>query len=79
MYLKAHERCKDGKRHVYYSLTESLRVSRRRVVQRTVLHLGELNTTQVERWQRTIEAVHEDGQRRQLRLLATSAARQEPA
>ncbi len=68
MYLKAHERCKDGKRHVYYSLTESLRVSRQRVVQRTVLHLGELNTTQVERWQRTIEAVHEDGQRRQLRL-----------
>jgi transposase len=68
MFLKAHERCKDGKRHVYYSLTESLRVSRQRVVQRTVLHLGELNTTQVERWQRTIEAIHEDGQRRQLRL-----------
>jgi transposase len=68
MFLKAHERCKDGKRHVYYSLTESLRVSRQRVVQRTVLHLGELNTTQVEGWQRTIEAIHEDGQRRQLRL-----------
>ena len=57
MYLKAHERFKDGKRHVYYSLTESLRISRKRVAQRTVLHLGELNTTQVERWQRTIEAV----------------------
>lgn len=68
MYLKAHERFKDGKRHVYYSLTESLRVSRKRVAQRTVLHLGELNTTQVERWQRTIEAVHEDGQREQMRL-----------
>jgi transposase len=68
MYLKAHERCKDGKRHVYYSLTESLRVSRKRVVQRTVLHLGELNTTQVERWQRTIEAIHENGQRQQMRL-----------
>ena len=68
MYLKAHERFKDGKRHVYYSLTESLRISRKRVAQRTVLHLGELNTTQVERWQRTIEAVHEDGQRRQMRL-----------
>jgi transposase len=68
MFLKAHARLKDGKRHVYYSLTESLRVSRKRVVQRTVLHLGELNTTQVERWQRTIEAIHEDGQRRQLRL-----------
>jgi len=68
MYLKAHARFKDGERHVYYSLTESLRVSRKRVVQRRVLHLGELNTTQVERWQRTIEAVHEDGQRQQLRL-----------
>jgi transposase len=68
MYLKTHARCKDGKRHIYYSLTESLRVSRKRVVQRTVLHLGELNTTQVERWQRTIEAVHEDGQRQQMRL-----------
>jgi hypothetical protein len=43
MFLKAHARCKDGKRHVYYSLTESLRVSRKRVVQRTVLHLGNLS------------------------------------
>jgi transposase len=68
MFLKPHVRHKDGKRHVYYSLTESLRVSRKRVVQRTVLHLGELNTTQIERWQRTIEAVQEDGQRRQMRL-----------
>jgi hypothetical protein len=68
MYVKAHERFKDGKRHVYYSLTESLRVNRKRVVQRTVLHLGKLNTTQVDQWQRTIEAVHEDGQRRQMRL-----------
>ena len=68
MFLKPHVRDKDGKRHVYYSLTESLRVSRKRVVQRTVLHLGELNTTQVERWQRTIEAVQEDGRRRQMRL-----------
>ena len=68
MFLKAHERRKDGKRHVYYSLTESLRVRRKRVVQRTVLHLGELNTRQIERWQRTIEAVQEDGQRQQMRL-----------
>jgi transposase len=68
MFLKAHQRFKDGKVHVYYTLTESLRVNRKRVVQRTVLHLGELNTTQLERWQRTIEAVHEDGSRHQLRL-----------
>jgi transposase len=68
MYLKPHVRYKDGKRHIYFSLNESLRVSRKRVVQRTVLHLGELNTTQVERWQRTIETVQEDGRRQQMRL-----------
>jgi transposase len=38
------------------------------VLQRRVLHLGELNTTQLERWQRTIEVVEEDGRRHQMRL-----------
>jgi transposase len=74
VYLKCHRRRKDGKTHVYYSLTESLRVSRTRVVQRTVLHLGELNTTQVERWQRTIETVQEDGRRQQMRLFTDQDA-----
>jgi hypothetical protein len=59
MFVEAHVRYKDGKQRVGYTLTESLRVSRKRVVQRTVLDLGELNTIQVERWQRTIEAVEE--------------------
>ena len=68
MYLKANRRIKDGKQHIYYTLNESLRVNRKRVIQRCVLHLGELNTTQVERWQRTIETIQEDGQRHQLRL-----------
>ena len=68
MFLKTHRVRKDGKEHIYYSLGESLRVSRSRVTQRTVLHLGELNTTQVDRWQRTIETIHEDGRRHQMRL-----------
>ena len=68
MFLKTHRVRKDGKEHIYYSLCESLRLSRSRVTQRTVLHLGELNTTQVDRWERTIETVHEDGRRQQLRL-----------
>jgi hypothetical protein len=38
------------------------------VLQRRVLHLGELNTTQLERWQRTIEVIEEDGRRHQMRL-----------
>ena len=68
MFLKTHRIVKDGKAHIYYSLCESLRVSRKRVLQRRVLHLGELNTTQLERWQRTIEVIEEDGRRHQMRL-----------
>ena len=75
MFLKTHRIRKDGKEHVYYSLCESLRVSRSRVTQRTVLHLGELNTTQVDRWERTIETVHEDGRRQQLRLFTDREGR----
>jgi transposase len=75
VFLKTHRVRKDGKEHIYYSLCESLRVNRKRVVQRTVYHLGELNTTQVERWQHTIEAVQEDGQRQQLRLFTDEAGK----
>lgn len=75
MFLKTHRVRKDGKEHIYYSLGESVRVSRARVTQRTVLHLGELNTTQVDRWERTIETVHEDGRRQQLRLFTDREGR----
>ncbi len=68
MFLKRPVRRWEGKRHVYYSLTESPRVSRSRAVQRRVLHLGDLNTTQGEQWQRTIEGIEESGQARQRRL-----------
>jgi hypothetical protein len=61
VFLKTHCIYKNGKRNIYYSLCESLRVSRKRVLQRQVLHLGELYTTQLESWQRTIEVVEEDG------------------
>jgi hypothetical protein len=68
MSLKRRTCNKHGKTHVHYAVCESLRVSSSRVVQRTVLHLGKLNTTQMQQWQRTIEVLHEDGQRQQLRL-----------
>lgn len=68
MFLKRRVRHKDGKEHIYYSVCESLRVSRHRVVQRQVLHLGELSTSQLDSWQHTVAVIHEDGQRRQLRL-----------
>lgn len=74
MFLKLHRVRKHGKVHRYYSLCESVRVNRRRVTQRRVLHLGELNTDQVESWQRSIDVVQEDGRRRQMRLFADSGS-----
>ena len=68
MFLKRHVRKKDGKEHVYYSLCESTRLSPSRVVQRRLLNLGELNTTQVEGWQRSIAVVEESGEASQKRL-----------
>lgn len=75
MFLKTHRVRKDGKEHIYYSLCESVRVGRSRVTQRTVLHLGELNTTQLDRWERTMETVHEDGRRQPLRLFTDREGR----
>jgi hypothetical protein len=68
VFLKRHVIRKDQKEHVYYSLCESVRVSGSRVVQRRLLNLGELNTTQIERWQRSIEVVQQEGGSRQYRL-----------
>jgi Transposase DDE domain len=68
VFLKRHVIRKDQKEHVYYSLCESVRVSGNRTVQRRLLNLGELNTTQIERWQRSIEVVQQEGGRRQYRL-----------
>jgi hypothetical protein len=68
VFLKRHVRRKDGKEHVYYSLCESIRLSRDRTIQRRVLNLWELNTTQIERWQRSIEVIEQEGQTRQYRL-----------
>lgn len=68
MFLKRHVRKKDGKEHVYYSLCESIRMSPERVMQRRLLNLGELNTTQVEGWQRSIAVLEESGEASQKRL-----------
>jgi hypothetical protein len=62
--LKRHVVRKDGKEHVYYSLSETIRINKNRTVQRRVLNLGELNTTQTERWQRSIEVIEAEGQSR---------------
>jgi hypothetical protein len=59
---------KDGKVHAYYSLCESVPVARNRTVQRRLLNLGELNSTQFDRWQHSVEVFEESGHTRQMRL-----------
>lgn len=67
MFLRATQRWKDGKAHRYWSIVENRRVHGRRIVQKTVLYLGEINDTQQAGWCRTIEAL-ENNRRVQLSL-----------
>jgi DDE family transposase len=60
MFLRAKIRRKDGKEHRYWSVVENKRVSGGRVVQRHVLYLGEVNSSQELAWRKSIE-VFEDG------------------
>lgn len=60
MHLKVHRRQKDGKEHRYFSVVESRRVSRQRVVHRTVVYLGEINDSQQAAWRKTLEVFDED-------------------
>src|ERR1700685_1187120 len=60
MFLRATIRWKDGKQHRYWSAVESRRVAGKRVVQRPLLYLGEINDSQRAAWRKSI-AVLEDG------------------
>jgi transposase len=70
MYLRAKTRKKDGKEHTYFSVVESKRVSDGRVVQRHVLYLGEINSSQEFAWRRSIEVLDETQPQPRTRTLA---------
>src|SRR6187551_1558003 len=75
MYLRSTRRIKDGKQHRYWSIVESRRCARGRVVQKPVLYLGEINDSQHAAWCREIEAFDEDSRRsRQLALFPAERA-----
>ena len=59
MFLKCSVRRKDGKEHRSWSVVESRRVARGRVVQRHVLYLGEINDSQRAAWEKTIAVFDE--------------------
>ena len=61
LFLRAHERRKDGKVHKYWSLVENRRCADQRVVQRHVLYLGALTPAQELSWARTAHAFDPPG------------------
>jgi hypothetical protein len=66
MFLRASIRKKDGKVHRYFSIVENKRAGRR-VVQRHVLYLAEINDSQERSWRKSIE-VFEEGKERSTTL-----------
>jgi hypothetical protein len=71
MFLRKTLRKKDGKTHEYWSVVENKRVAGGRVVQRHVLYLGEINSSQAAVWRKAIEVLDEDaGYSRTLALFA---------
>ncbi len=76
MFLRNTKRLKDGKEHLYWSLVENRRCRGGRVVQHTVLYLGEINDSQKAQWIRAIEVFDEDrGGPEQLKLFAAERGR----
>jgi len=69
--LRSTIRRKDGKEHRYWSVVEARRVAGGRVVQRPLLYLGEINSSQELAWRKSIEVLEEGSVRpRTLALFA---------
>jgi hypothetical protein len=62
MFLRAKIRKKDGKAHRYFSIVENRRVGQKRMAQRTVLYLGEINDGQEAAWRKSLEVFDESSQ-----------------
>ena len=77
MFLRAKKRFKDGKEHRYWSVVENRRCQGKRVVQRQVLYLGEINDTQRAAWCKTIEVVQQ-GERKPRQVAIFPDDRQAP-
>jgi hypothetical protein len=67
MFLRPHQRSKDGKDHTYWSVVRD-GADRHRSRQRTLCYLGELNGSAEARWLKSVEVFNEQGEAQQLKL-----------
>ena len=63
MFLRRTERKKNGKTHSYWNVVENKRLDDGRVVQRHVLYLGEINSSQAAAWRKAIDVFDDDAGR----------------
>lgn len=78
MFLRSSTRKKNGKEHRYFSIVENKRLADGRVVQRHVLYLGEINSSQESAWRKSME-VFEEGKEQPSTLSLFAEDRSEAA
>ena len=74
MFLRSYKRKKNGKWHQYFSIVENRRCAGGTTVQRTVLYLGEVTSSQQDTWCKTLEVFDEDAGTIQQKSLFADAA-----
>jgi hypothetical protein len=78
MYLKCHDRFKNGKEHRYWSVVEKRRCADGRVIDRQVAYLGEINDGQKAAWEKSI-AVFDAAKGEQVQMALYPSDRPLPA
>lgn len=73
MFLKKHIKVKDGKNHLYWSLTETVRTEDG-PRQRLLCYLGELNSSRLKSWRKVIKLFNDEGEEKQLELFPSNNA-----
>lgn len=77
-FLHCHHRFKNGKDHCYWSIAEKVKVAAERWIQRHMLYLGEINSSQREAWTKVID-VFDTTQQRTTELALYPAEQSIPA
>jgi hypothetical protein len=69
MFLRSYKRKKNGKWHEYFSVVENRRLAGGTTVQRTVLYLGEITSSQENSWHKTLQVFDKDTGKHEQKLL----------
>jgi hypothetical protein len=74
MFLRSYKRKKNVELHEYFNVVENRRLSGEKTVQRTVLYLGEITSSQESTWRKTLEVFDQDSGKCQQKMLFAESA-----